>query len=161
MGWQSTVDAAVLADQMVLLGVATSALQDTQMSMGIPPNVPSIKSYSGTQLAAAGSPYTLHAFSGPSRIWQGSLSLASATDSSYAGGLQGIFAQVQLGSGTVLLVAELAVGAPSVATADHCDFEFNGLNVDSGDTLVVNVNGGTSLSDAFIRASVVVLASTP
>lgn len=128
---------------------------------GASPGVPGITSVSGIALSAAGSPYTLETFGAKSRIWQAQLSLAAATDSAYAGGLAGINARLQTGSGIILAVAELAIGAAGESEAVMSSAALNGIAVAAGDTLQAIINGGISITDAFIRASALVLVSSP
>lgn len=149
--------------EIIRSGVNTTASNTgTALTTGVPPGVVDIVSYSKVNAPAASSPFTLNTFTANSRLWQVSLSLAAATDSSsYTSGLQRISAQVNLGSGTVLAVAELAISTQSQAVSDHCDFSFNGLPVSAGDTLVLNVNNGGTFTGATIVCSTIVLASTP
>ncbi len=126
---------------------------------GTPPFIPGVMSFSGTRLSAAGSPYTLNTFTQDSRVWYAMLSLSIATDSTYAGGLQGVFATLATGSGTVILACEGAIGGPNQNSDANQNVSVGGVEVSAGDTLVVNVNNGTSITDAFIRVSVVVWTS--
>jgi hypothetical protein len=160
---------AQIAAQIAAQGLATAANQIGQnttipaniQTMGAPPYVPNILSVSGTRLTAAGSPYTLITFGAKSRIWYAVLSLAVATDTVYAGGLAGIFSQMQLGSGPVLLASEAAIGGPGQNSSNTSVLSMGGIIVNAADTLVLNVNNGTSITDCFIRVSIVALYTTP
>lgn len=161
----SLVDQGLMKDstgQSILTGTNSVGTNTSNaLTTGVPPNVPNILSISKVNAAAASSPFTLTTFASNSRLWQVSLSLACATSSAYTDGLQRVSAQVNLGSGPVLAVAETAISATNQAVTDHCDFSFNGIPALSGDTLILNVNNGGTHTGATIVCSTVVLGSTP
>jgi hypothetical protein len=150
---------------MVALGLATSDLQNTQMTQGIPPNIPNIISAALDDLTPAAS-YTLATFADASRLWYGHIGLAVATNGAsdpgpYASGLMRIYAQYLVG-GNVVRTAQCAIGTNGQTMESHSDITFGGLEVAAGTKVTVNVNGGTGgITGLYITASADVLGSTP
>lgn len=128
---------------------------------GVPPAVPGMASYTEIAGSAAGSPYTLTTFAANSRIWAAELSLVITTSSTYASATNGLNSYIKTGSGIVLAVAELAVSEAGQVAAVAPSNQFYGIEVLAGDTIELLVNSGISIPNAIIRASAVVLASTP
>lgn len=163
--WDNPVGVQIALNDLGLATAANQVGQETAIPaniqvMGAPPYIPNLNAYADSILSAAGSPYTLHTFASASRLWYASLSLAVATDSAYAGGLNEVYAQLQLG-GTILLAVNACIGAGGVAVIDHSDLSLGGIPIPATDSITVNVNGGTSITDAFIRVAAAILVSTP
>jgi hypothetical protein len=152
---------AQIAAQIAASGLATAALQTTQMATGIPPNVPNVGSWALDNLTPAVS-YTLHTFTNASRLWYGSLGLAVATDNtSYASGLMRIFAQMLVG-GNPVRTAQCAIGGTGEAMESHRDITFGGLSIPAGTSVTINVNAGIGgIAGLYITASADILGSTP
>jgi len=174
MGWQSTVDgdnlAILTANQLALLGLATKAEQITQttdiptniQTLGTPPYIPNLKAASFTQMAPAGSPYSLVTVGAASRIWYASLSFAVATDSTYAGGADGPFSELYIQTiGEIILACQLAINGTEQALNSDQVLSLGGIPVAAGDTIFANINNGNTIADAIIRAGAVVLYTTP
>lgn len=128
---------------------AVNALQPTMLSASL------LRSGAGTT--------TVITFPSTSRIWAVHLSFAAATSNTYAAGtITNLFAQLSTGSGLALTVVELIVSGPTQVDNSDSDLVFtSGLAVNGGDTLQLNVNGGTVLSNGAMRASCTALYSTP
>jgi hypothetical protein len=142
-------------------GDVITTLPANIQAMGAPPYITGLRSFSEVNGSAAASPYTIHTFGANGRLWYAHLSAAVATSSAYSGGLSGVFAELSTGSGLVLGVIELSIGAAGVSDSGNGDMSIGGLPVASGDTLLLNVNNGTSITDAFIRSSAMALVSFP
>jgi hypothetical protein len=155
--WDNPVGVQIALDE---LGLATAALQNTQMTQGIPPNVPNITSAALDDLTPG--TYTLTTFAHASRLWLGHLGLAVATDNTdYASGLMRIYAQFLVG-GAVVRTVQCAIGGTGETMESHSDMVFNGLPVAANDAITVNVNGGTGgITGLYITADADVMGSTP
>lgn len=160
MGWQSTLDAAVLADQMVLLGVATSALQQQQLTDGVPPGVPGVKSATATGVGPT-SGDTVFTFTAAGRVWGVCLSGSVSANSSYAAGNSRVYYLAQIDGSTQLAVIEQSISAPEQNASDVIYVPFGGIPAAQGTPLELVVNGGTSITDAEILASAVFFYSIP
>jgi hypothetical protein len=128
-------------------------------TMGAPPYIPNLSSYARDDMTPA--TYTLNTFASASRLWYGSLSLALATDGTYASGLMRVYAQVLLG-GNIIMIVQGAIGDTGEAITDHCDFSFGGLPIAATTAITVNVNNGTGgITGLYIAGAAVVMTSTP
>lgn len=134
-----------------------SSLPTNLQSMGVPPFVPGIKSAAAVQMSPGTSPQTLVTFSQDGELWYASLSFSVSTDSTFAS-TDGPFAYLYLQStGEILLACQLAINGPGQSETANQNLSFGGIVVSSGDSILVNINNGTSVADAFIRAGAVVL----
>jgi hypothetical protein len=127
--------------------------------LGVPPSVQNVKGYSALQVGPSGSG-VFETFSAPGRLWAAHLSFALTAGSTHAGSDQA-FCSLQLVPGSTLLVVELAISGANQAVNGDADLTIPGLAFNNGDQLNLNVNGGSSISNATMRASCVVLASMP
>jgi hypothetical protein len=132
-----------------------------QMNLGVPPGVGQIASVKHLFGGPSGSPYTLFTFPKKGRIWGASLSVSIAASASYAGATSNVYAELATGSGITLEIVELAVTNINQVEVDHGDMPLNGLPIAAGDTILLDVNNGTLISDTTIRASGFVLYSVP
>lgn len=173
-GLSAMASPAQAADQLSLLGLmkdvtgtaiqaqaaATAGNTGTALSAGVPPAVQNAAGYAKLNADHSASPYTFHTFAASSRLWGVHLTLALYKDSSAVSPAQA-YGSVKTGSGIFLTVAEAAISGPNTNDSDDCDLAFPGIAVAAGDTLILDVNGGTGISNGGIRASAVVIASMP
>jgi hypothetical protein len=129
---------------------------------GVPPFVPALSAFTALQVNALSSPFRLGTMPAAGRIWTVILSYFTATDATYSAGVTLTFAAVQATVAALTLAAvELGASGPGQGHPGQCDISFNGLPVASGEQLVLNINGGITVTDLFQRASAVVLFSVP
>ena len=160
--WDNPIGVQIALNALGLAKDSTVAgLPGLIQTMGAPPYILNLRSVGDVNYSAAGSPYTLVTFSGNSRVWYVGLSLAVATDASYAGGLVGTYAKVRTGSNFEIIACQANFGSPEESVASNNNLSLGGLPFSGGDTLVLDVNNAVNVTDAFIRASVTVLWSTP
>lgn len=158
LDWQNPVGVQVA---LATLGLATAELQGSQMSVGIPPNVPAVAAVDALNQAPADSPVTVYTFTAPGRVWGVNLSVTAAASSAYAGGFNRVFALAEIGTTTPLAAIELAINAASQISNDTVYVPFNGLQVVDGAKLMANINGGVSITLATVVASIVFYYSIP
>ena len=156
--WTNPVGVQIALDA---LGLATADLQTSQMTVGIPPNVPAITAMDALNKAPGDSPVTVYTFTAPGRVWGVELSLTAAASAAFSGGWNRIFAVAQIDNTTPLAAIELALNAADQIANDTVYVPFNGLAVAQGQPLVLNINGGTAVSLSTIIASVVFYHSIP
>ena len=94
---------------------------------------------------------------GPAQLWESELSFDAGATAAYSG-LSEVNAQVITGSGVVLGVVELTLAASQNASGQSSK-SLHGMTLAAGDTVQLNVNSGTMLLNALMRASAVVLYS--
>jgi hypothetical protein len=156
--WQNPVGVSIALNA---LGLATADLQNSQLSVGIPPNVPNVASASAKLIAPGSSPVTFHTFAAAGRLWQVSLSAAVNINASFTGNAS-FYAQVKTGTGGITLeLVELAAGTAPGQDSTHGDLQLNGLPVAAGETLMLDVNNGAAVANTSMRASGLVLYSVP
>jgi hypothetical protein len=161
----SLLDQGLMKDstgQSVLTQTGDTATNTgTALTMGVPPGVPNVTSSSQLFGNYTGSPYTLYTFPSAGRLWGASLSLAISTNNSYSGATTNVYALLKTGSGTILEIVELAVTAANDTQNGHGDLALNGVDVSAGDTLILDVNNASGITNAVMRASGFVLHSIP
>lgn len=93
------------------------------------------------------------------RLWNAVLSLAAASNNSYNAGVTQMYAELRTASGLSLAILELAIGGatagstPMTANSGPCVVNHNGIEVESGDELILDVNNGATVTNLSIRAS--------
>jgi hypothetical protein len=186
-GTQWAPSPALVAAQISALGLATQTWQETQNTsinapgygpstydrqvaqetnipaniqvMGAPPFILSAQSAAQSLATAAGSPYTL--FTAPAegaRVWAVHLSLSVGTDTSYSAGLDDAYARVFAGT-LILANVNCVFAAPGISVDDMGDLNIGGIVIPGGDACILDVNNGVNITDAYIRAAVVVIWS--
>lgn len=126
---------------------------------GIPPAVPSLSSAQRTRQGV--SQVAFKTFGGAGRIWRVRLASSVASDNTFSGAPAQLIHDIETGSGTTLAVAELSISGPLQSVPGGDSDLFNGLPIANGDTLILNVNNGVSVSGVTQRASALVLYSIP
>jgi hypothetical protein len=175
-GLSAMASPAQAADQLSLLGLMKDTTgqnihttlgapsQDStvqaQLTQGVPPAVQNAAGYARVNADETGSPYTFHTFAAGSRLWGVHLSLAIYKNSAAVSPTQA-YGTVKTGSGLFLTVAEAAISGPNTSDSDNSDLTFPGIAIAAGDTLILDINGGVGVSNGGIRASCLVIASTP
>lgn len=123
-----------------------------------------IQSFARVQVSQAASPYTIHTFGAPGRIWAAHLSFAISANASHTGNDQA-YATLKYSppaaSDQILLVIEVAVGGASTTDSGDGDLSMPGLAVAPGGALVLDVNNGAAVTNALMRASTTTLVSFP
>lgn len=143
------------------LGLATADLQNSQLSVGIPPNVPGVQSADTINGTPADSPVAVYTMPSAGRIWGVNMSGSCSADSGYSAGSNRYYFRAQVEGGVVLSVIEQALNGPSQSQSDSIYVPFNGLEVAEGDTLQFIINGGNTTADVDIIGSVVFFYSIP
>jgi hypothetical protein len=135
----------------------TTSLPVNLQATGVPPFVPGIKAVSAVQLNPPGSPTTLITFTQDGTIWYAGLNLAVASNAAYAA-TDGPFSYMYLTNpANILLSCQCAINGPGQAQTSDQNISFGGIAVKAGDTIVVNINNGNTIANAFIRASATIL----
>lgn len=130
---------------------------------GAAPFVPNLKSVSSRQKGPG--VYNLLTF--PSiggvltfyRLWNAVISLAAGSNNSYNAGITQMYGELRTGSGISLGIVELCIGGatagstPMNANPAPCVVNHNGVEVESGDTLILDVNNGVTITNLNLRAS--------
>jgi hypothetical protein len=160
--------AGASAAQISGLGLATEATAaqiqgntGTALSTGVPPGVPGVRSAFQLFGTVGGSPYNMFSFTFNGRVWAASLSFTIAANSSYAGSTSNVYAQIVTASGITLLIIELVVTNLNQTDSNAVSVPLNGINIVSGDTLMLDVNNGVAVTNTVMRASGSVLYSVP
>lgn len=133
----------------------------TSWSPGPPSGIQAFAQIGANQ---GGSPYTVHTFGAPGRIWAAHLSFALSANASHTGNDQAFCTlkySPPTGGDKILLVIELAVGGASTTDSGDGDLTIPGMNVDIGGALVLDVNAGNAIVNALMRASTTTLVSFP
>jgi len=128
---------------------------------GTPPYIPGSKSVAMSLATAADSPYTLLTVpAGGIRIWSVQLSMSVATDGAYSGGLNDAYARVYSASaGEIYANVNCAFGAAGQTAEDQSTLAIGGIVVGAGDTIILDVNNGVNVTDAFIRCAITITYS--
>ena len=179
-GTQWTPSPYQVAEQLAALGLALNSTLETTNTVlgtpaqtddiittlpanllagGVPPYIPDLKSAYAYQLDPSDSPETLITFDADSRIWAVSLSFSVVTSSAYSGAA-GPFAAIQTPSQT-LVICQLALDAPSQSLSSDQGLAIGGIPVSSGEGITCDINNGTSVTDAVLRAAALILYTTP
>jgi hypothetical protein len=177
---QWTPSPAQVAEQLSALGLALNTTLETTnttlgtpaqtgdvittlpaniQTLGAPPYVPNMATVGQSQITPADSPVSLKTFGSAGRLWYAAISLVAAC-SSTAPTASGIFAQLSNGA-QILLGCETAIAAASQVSQSDQNIAFGGFPIASGDTVELNLNNGNTVTDVFIRASVVLYYSIP
>lgn len=143
------------AKLIAALQVTAQEIAQALQSTGVPPSVAALLSAEVTLGGISGSPHTLVTFGANAVLWHAQLSLHSGYAGSYSGGLQPLYSALKLSSGKTLAIVEGVVGGSlpgggMVAASNP----LYGLAVNAGDSVQLDVNGGTDPgSGSSIRAS--------
>jgi hypothetical protein len=134
------------------------ALLSQVANAGAQPFVPGLQSANslrkGAQVATA-----FYTFTANARIWRVGLQYSACAYTGYTGP-NSFFSTVSTGGGVTLAVVELSLGTLGQIQGND-PAALPGLPVLSGDTLLLNVNNNTTVTDTSQRASVTVLFSVP
>jgi hypothetical protein len=133
---------------------------------GAQPFVPNLQSSSQRQVHETSSPATVFTFPQNGRLWSAQLTYAIATNNSYTGATNLLYARLFLQSGVDLSLVECAVGGATAGGTPSSDSNgdrgaWNGLPVHSGDKVVLDVNNAVSITNLAQRASAVINYSIP
>ena len=128
-------------------------------ALGVPPSVPALKA--ATIVRKNVSISTFFTFGGAGRIWAVALSYFVTTNNSYTLSTSQTYAAVETGSGLTLGIVELGAANPNQAIPGQSNLAFNGLPISNGDTLNLDVNAGSVITNLNQRASALVLYSIP
>lgn len=156
--WDNPVGVSIA---LSALGLATADLQNSQMAVGIPPNVPSITSASTIQGMPPASPVTVVTPNAPFRIWGVNLTMSCASNSSYSGGNNRFFAWAQQDGTNVLAIIEQGLSDANQFQSDVIYVPFNGLECAANTPLELIINTGISVPNVEQIASCVFFYSIP
>lgn len=95
------------------------------------------------------------------RLWSVWLSFAAGSDASYTNSLSQFFASVEDPAGQVLAGIELALLTANQLANDSISLPMPGIPIVAGDAVVLNVNGGTGVTNTSQRAAGGVMYSMP
>jgi hypothetical protein len=124
--------------------------------------VPAIKNpVGGEQIlqAPGGSPYTIYTFPAAGRVWLASVSFSMGS-SGGTGSNQG-YARVRIQGGQSLAIAECCVVGNPDSDSNEESNPYPGLSVPSGTKILLDVNGGATITGVVLRASGIFLGSIP
>jgi hypothetical protein len=142
---------------MIALGLQKDTTGQTQLSVGVPPNVPNFATASQT-FKASGT-YTLHTMAADGRIWLASISATFAASAGYGGATDNESVTMKMGSGPVLALTELVITDAGTFDSKQSDVNWNGIPIESGDTIQLVVSASPAMS--VFRASGFVAYSVP
>jgi len=131
----------------------------TLQASGIPPIVPGLLTASALKTGPGIT--TLVSFALAGRVWGVQLSGTMASSNTYANQVNNVVYTVQTASGLTLAALELVVITQSQIIAGQAPPLVFGLNVAAGDSVQLNVNGGTFVTNATQRASAIVYYTIP
>lgn len=142
-----------------------SGAGDVAGALGFPGQPPAALNLQPAQALrrAPGGSGLFFTFPAPSRIWVVILSYAVSSLGTYAAGTVtklAAFVQTQIVA-IPLAAVELSLSAPDQNEHDTSSPPLPGLPVQQGDSVILNINGGTVVAGVIQEASAVVLYSTP
>lgn len=140
-----------------------SGSQDTAAALGYPGVPPGVINCQAAVLLqqGVGQPH-FYTFTGAGRIWTVVLSFVVTANASFSLATYRSYAAIQTAlSGLTLAAVNLGVAGPSQAANGQSEPPLNGLPVVQGESLILNVNGGTVIPQLDQTASAVVLYSIP
>lgn len=126
---------------------------------GAQPWVPNMHSASSILQGPGASPYTVHTFAAPSRIWGASVSMGVGV--SGGSGTKQYYSLVKTAGGIVLAFVELVTEGATDKDSNTNTVQIPGIPVISGDQILLDVNAGAAISGGVGRASCNVLYSVP
>jgi hypothetical protein len=104
---------------------------------------------------------TFYTFPTTAHLWSATLAFTIVTAPAYTPGITKCFADLSTGSGIALLTVELGVAAVNDHDSNTVAVGFNGIPVAAGDTLVLNINNGTTVPNLNQQATAIVGFATP
>lgn len=132
---------------------------------GVPPAVINCKTFSALKRSEVGSPHTLGQFTAPGRIWTVVLSYAVRAQTGFAGGPGGtaaFFAAIETTlSGLSLATVNLGITTAGPIANGQSEPPIPGIPVVQGETIVLDVNSGASVTNALQFAGAIVYYSIP
>lgn len=156
----STLGAPAQNSTVAGLASGGTIAQEAQ-GLGIPPAVPALQSAQRTRQGVT--QVSFKTFGSAGRIWRVRLASSVASDNTFTAATPPaqLIHDIETGSGTTLAICEMSISGPNQTVPDGDSGTFNGLPVAQGDTLVLNVNNGVTVSGVVQRASALVLYSIP
>jgi hypothetical protein len=176
---------AQVSAQISALGLATSSNQLTGISAvgtvndtlgtpaqdptvqnlqaaGMPQNVPQLQSASIQKQGETAGATFLGPLGVPIKLWQAVLSHSIGALSDFAGTTvaEGSANINTVLSGVTLAVTEVAAGGPNASDSSSVSVPLNGFQLNAGDSVELNVNGGTVITNTRQRASALLLYTT-
>lgn len=129
---------------------------------GSPAAVQNMQTAAALKRGVTGSPWVLITFTAPARIWTVVLSYAIRTDSAFAPGTAGVFAAVEtLIGGLTLATVNLGLAAPSTQANGQSEPPIPGIPVTQGESVILDVNGGTDIPNLLQFAGAIIFYSIP
>jgi hypothetical protein len=144
-------------------GGSRSGAGDTAGALGYPGISAAVPNLLGASLFQQNvSQPTIVTLPGAGRVWEVILSYAITSNASYAASTSRTVAAVSTGTaGLVLATIQLAVANPNQHDSASLAVAYPGLPLTGGDSLHLNVNNGTVITNLDQQASVSVLYSVP
>jgi hypothetical protein len=142
-----------------LISTSSTYIAEDILNHGAPPWVQNLQSASAIELSPGSSPYTLFTATSDCRIWGGNLSFSCSTSSAYSASEQA-YCTMTIGS-NVSLACEQALNGPSQVAQSDPSLGMLGIALAASDSVVISINGGTTISDVFIRAAAAILYTVP
>lgn len=129
---------------------------------GVPPAVINCKTFSALKRSELGSPHVLGTFTAPGRIWTVVLSYAIRAGATFTGQTVACFAAIETNlSGLSLATVNLGLAAPSSVANGQSEPPIPGIPVVTGETILLDVNSGTSVGSVLQFAGAIVYYSIP
>jgi hypothetical protein len=138
---------------------ATAAGSFAQLQTGVPPAVPNYQTGDAILQGPTGSPFTLFTMTADGRIWAALVTMSMGSTGG-AGSNHG-YARVYTSGGKTLALVELCVVGNPDKDSGVVGIGFNGIPIVNGASVLLDVNGGATITGVTIRGSGLVGVSMP